>query len=170
MQQGGGSGRGSGRGCRRWRSLGLHLALFFWARGWGYSVVGGSFDHYSVSDLDRRGAWSGRDDDWRVVDPDGFRGGEGERLGKVTYSGQGELGLGKDGGAPIFLQLQPEREEGPDHSVKLCDWVVCGGHGSDEGADIAISLDGFPNIRVDNVGVGRDRGGAKGCPTIEGTV
>ena len=124
MQQGGGSGRGGGRGCRRWCSLGLHLALFFWARGWGYSAVRGSFNHYSVSNMGRRGAWSGRDYDWGVVDPDGFRGGTGERLGEVTYSGQGELGLSKEIGPIIFLQLQPERKEGTNRSVKLYNWVI----------------------------------------------
>ena len=91
-------------------------------------------------------------------------------MSKVTDSGQGQLCLVKDIGPHILLQLQPEREKGPNHSVKFCDWVISGGHSIEEGANIAISLNGVPNIRVDNIRVSGGRGDGKRCPLIEGTV
>ena len=72
--RGTGSGRDSRRGCRRWHGLGLHLALFFQARGSGHSTIWRGFSHNSISNLGRRGTRGGRDDDWGVVNPDGFRG------------------------------------------------------------------------------------------------
>ena len=105
-----GGGRDGRRGCRRWCGLGLHLAPFFWVRGWGHSTIQRGFSHDSISNLGRRGTRSGWDDNWGVKNPNGFRGRKGKGFSKVANSSQGKLSLCKDARPHILLQLQLERE------------------------------------------------------------